>query len=239
MAKAENLQGDRVPPWPPSHPLSLGDLLHLIPVADLLKSVPSEWKDRRKMFLHMEHLEELSRIMLRHMLDDVSCLIKRMMANSHWIAACKSSFAYFDYAQFGYLFSIFRLKRRMICVLWRRCCVQIGASVASCPTSHTSNQQMSILERIGAMRKNWAGHSSTATANLIGHKTWPNRWDWCGDVVSGWLRLNIKNYCRDRTSHLDNFFMFMIIYLYIFIFVRKNIDLVRCFQIKALAMVVL
>ena len=83
MAKAENLQGDRVPPWPPSHPLSLGDLLHLIPVADLLKSVPSEWKDRRKMFLHMEHLEELSRIMLRHMLDDVSCLIKRMMANSH------------------------------------------------------------------------------------------------------------------------------------------------------------
>lgn len=59
VAKAENLQGDRVPPWPPSHPLSLGDLLHLIPVADLLKSVPSEWKDRRKMFLHMEHLEEL------------------------------------------------------------------------------------------------------------------------------------------------------------------------------------
>eukprot|EP00434_Breviolum_minutum_P037939 symbB.v1.2.033643.t1/scaffold4209.1/size43054/4 len=58
VAKAENLQGDRVPPWPPSHPLSLGDLLHLIPVADLLKSVPSEWKDRRKMFLHMEHLED-------------------------------------------------------------------------------------------------------------------------------------------------------------------------------------
>ena len=50
--------GDRVPPWPASYPLSVGDVLHLIPVADLLSSGPEEWQQQKKMFLHMEHLEE-------------------------------------------------------------------------------------------------------------------------------------------------------------------------------------
>lgn len=118
-----------------------------------------------------------------------------MMANSHWIAAWKTSSLILTTNSLGMVLGFNLSFHRTICVPWHRCCVRIGASVASCPTSHTSNQQMSILERIGAMRKSWVGHSSTATANLIGLKTWPNRWDWWlifGECVI--LRFNIDKF---------------------------------------------
>lgn len=58
VAKAERLMDGRVPVWPASHPLSLGDLLHLIPVSEFLQTAPKEWRQQKMMFLHMEHLEE-------------------------------------------------------------------------------------------------------------------------------------------------------------------------------------
>eukprot|EP00438_Fugacium_kawagutii_P028429 Skav221019 [mRNA] locus=scaffold2350:405305:406735:- [translate_table: standard] len=58
VGRVENLMDGRVPVWPPSHPLSLGDVMHMIPITDLLNSAPTEWRSQKKFFLHLEHLED-------------------------------------------------------------------------------------------------------------------------------------------------------------------------------------
>ncbi|CAJ1329171.1 unnamed protein product [Effrenium voratum] len=56
-AGAASFLHDRVEEEDPSS-LSLGDVVHFIPVAELLRGAPQEWQMQRKMLLHLEHLEE-------------------------------------------------------------------------------------------------------------------------------------------------------------------------------------